>query len=186
MAIKINKRRFVPVVTSALIIIILILSYKPFLRTFVYPQKYSEYVTSAAASYGLDPLLIYSVIKAESGFDKDAQSPKGAKGLMQIMDTTAEWIYTQTEIDHYKGILVPKTNINTGSWYLSKLLSDENGNLIAALASYNAGGTNVAKWKNSAGTDYIDTSDIEFAETENYVNKILKYYKDYKKLYREE
>ena len=63
-----------------------------------YPQKYSEYVNKAAADYNLPPALIYAVIRTESGFDPDAESSVGARGLMQLMPSSFEWLLQQEDL----------------------------------------------------------------------------------------
>ena len=138
-----------------------------------------------ADRYDVDENMIYSIIKAESGFDEEAVSHAGAKGLMQLTDSTAEWILGKLGISLEKSedIFAPNINIMLGTWYIAKLIEDNGGNITAALASYNAGGANVRKWKQHAGTDDIKPEDMEFKETEDYVNKTLEYYEIYNKLW---
>ena len=131
----------------------------------------------------MDKLLVFSVIKTESGFNEKAQSAKNAKGLMQITDETATWAFEQIGLDENSDIFNPEINIQVGTWYLSKLIDDNGGDLTTALASYNAGSGNVQKWKESSGKKIIAIHDIEFKETENYVKKTLRFYDVYKKLY---
>ena len=80
--------------------------------------------------------------------------------------------------------LLPVGDISTIDSFCSKLIKDNSGDLVTALASYNAGSGNVQKWKDASGKDTIAFTDIEFKETENYVKKTLKYYDVYKKLYK--
>lgn len=155
-------------------------------KTYIYPLKYSEYVERAAEKYNIDKYLVYSIIKAESSFNEYARSHADAKGLMQVTDETAEWAAEQMDIQRDFNIYNPEININIGTWYISKLTSDNNGNLMLALASYNAGGGNVKKWLEKSDTDEFDMENIEFEETRTYVEKTLKYYKKYKKLYETE
>ena len=157
--------------------------YKPLMKNILYPTQYENIVEKYAAEYNIDTLLVYSVIKTESGFNERAQSAKEAKGLMQITDETAGWAFEQIGIDKNSDIFEPEINIQVGTWYLSKLISDNKGDLVTALASYNAGSGNVQKWKENSGKKAIDVTDIEFKETKNYVNKTLKYYDVYKNLY---
>lgn len=150
----------------------------------LYPKKYSYEVEKYAKEYNVDENLIYAVIKAESNFDENAISRKNAKGLMQLMyDTATEIAKTiNLEIDEKK-ILEPDNNINIGTKYLSILISKYQ-NIEVALAAYNAGSGNVDSWI-ANGTIKADGSDIEnvpFKETNNYVRKILRDYKIYKKL----
>ena len=181
LVILVNKKK--AVWTALLIIIFLgiIIGYKPYLKRFEYPLKFSEYVLDSADRYNLDPYLIYSVIKAESKFNANAKSLKEAQGLMQITPETADWAKEIMGYPKDADIFSPQVNIDIGSWYLAKLLSDHNGDLTAALAAYNAGSSNVNGWKDERGI--LDPENIQFEETYDYVNKITEYYKTYQKLY---
>lgn len=95
-------------------------------------QSYDKFIAAAAAKYGVHEALIKGVIQTESGFDADAVSPAGAKGLMQLMDDTARWLGVQNPWD-------PAQNIDAGTRYLSYLLRKYDGNVYPALAAYNAG-----------------------------------------------
>ena len=152
----------------------------------LYPRKYSEHVQKYSKEFGLDENLVYSVIKVESKFRKDAISHKGAKGLMQISDITREWAKEELNLGEID-IFDPETNIKIGCWYLSKLYR-EFGRLDLVIAAYNGGSGNVTKWLN----DYTYSKDgksldlIPFEETSMYVKKITKNYKMYNKLYNKE
>ncbi len=151
----------------------------------IYKLDYSEYVEKYSKEYDVDKYLIYAIIKAESNFNKEAVSNKGAKGLMQLMDSTAEEVASQININlDEDDILNPKININLGTKYISILIQKYN-NINLALTAYNAGSGNVDNWINE-GTLKSDGSDIEkvpFTETNNYVRKILRDYKIYNALY---
>ena len=151
----------------------------------LYPIKYSEYVEKYSKEYDVDTKLVYAIIKAESNFESDAVSGKGACGLMQLMYTTAEEIAEKLEINiNEKTIMDPKININLGTKYIS-ILIDKYENIGVALAAYNAGSGNVNSWIEE-GIIKADGSDIEnipYKETNNYVRKILRDYKIYEYLY---
>ncbi len=91
-----------------------------------------EVVNSASGRYRLDPDLVNSVIKAESGFNVRAVSPKGARGLMQLMPGTASQLGVPNAFD-------PQANVEGGTKYLRELLERYNFDLVKALAAYNAG-----------------------------------------------
>src|SRR6202049_4408418 len=91
-----------------------------------------EVVNSASGRYRLDPDLVNSVIKAESGFNVRAVSPKGAQGLMQLMPQTASQLGVRNAFD-------PQANVEAGTRYLRELLERYNFDLVKALAAYNAG-----------------------------------------------
>lgn len=96
-------------------------------------------VNAASGKHGIDPDLISSVIRAESGFNPHAVSRKGAQGLMQLMPATASKLGVRDSFD-------PAANVDGGTQYLSDLLSLYHGDIIKALAAYNAGPERVAQY----------------------------------------
>ena len=84
----------------------------------------------------MDPYLVLAVIKTESNFNENVESNKGAKGLMQIMDSTGEWIASKLEVDNFKDEMLfdPEINIKFGCWYINNLLIEFN-DLSLALAA---------------------------------------------------
>ncbi len=103
------------------------------------PPTLDELVASASTRYRLDPDLVNSVIRAESGFNVHARSPKGAQGLMQLMPETASKLGVNNAYD-------PRSNVDGGTKYLRQLLEKYNFDLIKALAAYNAGPERVDKF----------------------------------------
>ena len=156
----------------------------------MFPMKYSNYVEKYSDEYGLNKNLVYSIIKAESGFNPNAISPRNAKGLMQIMDSTGEWAAEKINIEDFESsmLLKPEINIRIGCWYISKLINQYDQNVELALSAYNAGSGNVAKWLKDTdiSSNGITLDRIPFKETENYVKKIKTYNYIYKKLYGEQ
>lgn len=157
-------------------------------KNFFFPYKYKEYVDKYSQEYDVDPLLVLSVIKGESNFDPDAISIRGAKGLMQIMDSTGEWIAEEIGIENFTPEMLfdEETNIRMGCWYL-KNLEGEFGSLDLIIAAYNAGSGHVTQWlgdeRYSENGDVLDY--IPFAETKKYVDKVKTNYNVYKYFYRE-
>jgi soluble lytic murein transglycosylase-like protein len=100
----------------------------------------SEVVSAASDRYRLDPDLVNSVIRAESGFKVHAVSPKGAQGLMQLMPGTASKLGVPNAFD-------PEANVDGGTRYLRELLERYNFDIIKALAAYNAGPQRVEQYK---------------------------------------
>ena len=151
----------------------------------IYKIEYEEYVDKYSEEYDVDKYLIFAIIKAESNFDEKAQSNKGAKGLMQLMDATAGDIAKSLDMKLDDGdILIPEININLGTNYIAMLINKYE-NIELALAAYNAGSGNVDTWIDE-GTLQDNGSDIEnipYNETNNYVRKILRDYDIYKELY---
>jgi soluble lytic murein transglycosylase-like protein len=103
------------------------------------PVDLNEVVRTASGTYSLDPDLVNSVIRAESGFNVRAVSPKGAQGLMQLMPQTASQLGVQNAFD-------AEANVNGGTRYLRELLERYNFDLIKALAAYNAGPQRVEQY----------------------------------------
>lgn len=153
---------------------------------YLYPLKYEKHIVGYARQYGTDPYMIASVIKVESGFSPYVVSGKGAMGLMQIMPDTAKWAAEKMNMKDFKieELMVPETNIKIGTWYLSELLEEFDGNATLALAAYNGGRGNVREWIKSGMMKQSSECDIPFAETKNFVLKVKKAYKWYKKLYK--
>ena len=100
----------------------------------------NEVVNIASAAYHLDPDLVNSVIHAESGFNAHAVSPKGARGLMQLMPGTASQLGVNDSFD-------PQANVTGGSRYLRELLERYDFDLVKALAAYNAGPERVEQYR---------------------------------------
>lgn len=155
--------------------------------TKVYKLEYTEYVKKYANEYNVDEYLIYAIIKAESNFEPNAESHRGAKGLMQLMYSTAEDISKRIGIElNEDNILEPGININLGTKYISMLIQKYN-NINLALAAYNAGSGNVDGWieKGTLKSDGSDIENVPFTETNNYVRKILRDYEIYINIYEE-
>jgi soluble lytic murein transglycosylase len=131
-----------------------------------YPLRYEQIVTGHAENYRLEPQLIAAVIYQESKFDADAVSGSGAVGLMQLLPATAQGIADRTGASGWQqdDLLDPELNVRYGSWYLRHLL-DKYGDEELALAAYNAGQTNVDRWR-ARGVG------IQFAETRAYVERV--------------
>jgi soluble lytic murein transglycosylase len=102
-------------------------------------------VISAAQSKGLAPELVLGMIEVESVFRYNAESPVGARGLMQLMPATAEMLAQKMGLTRY-AIEDPAFNITAGTTYLADLLLQFNGDFRIALAAYNAGPTRVGGW----------------------------------------
>lgn len=147
-----------------------------------YPLAYYDVIKNEAINNSLDPVLVFAVVKAESDFNETAVSNKGAVGLMQLLPRTAESIAQSFGFDDYHtGLLfVPDLNIKLGCGYL-KYLTNKFDNILEVLVAYNAGEGTLNKMKASVVNFTIE--DVTIKETKNYVNKVFKYMKTYKKLY---
>lgn len=127
-----------------------------------FPNKYASELNAAADEFGLDRTLVRAVVWAESKFDKNARSAKGAKGLMQLMPETFSLCASALCIDNANPFSV-RDNVRCGCYYLSTLSKSFGGNTRAALMAYNAGEANARKFVNGEPV---------FAETKKYVDDV--------------
>lgn len=175
------------IVLCIFILLFGILKVQNYILKKIYKTEYSEYVYKYSEENGIDPLLTFSVIKAESNFKRNIKSTSGAIGLMQLMESTAveEANEINEEIIVTESLYNPEMNIKIGTKYFAKLMKKYDNYLIA-LAAYNAGIGNVDSWIKD-GIIKADGSDIEnipFKETNNYVRKIVRNYRIYQELYK--
>lgn len=149
----------------------------------LYPYLYGSLIEYWAKRRGLETSIVFSLIKAESSFEKNAVSRPGAVGLMQVMPSTANDISKELKYFDYN-LKTPKDNIIIGTYYLKKRISTT-GSLYKALASYNGGIGNVRKWEKSYGhlSKELFIEAIPFSQTRNYIKKILVYSVFYDALY---
>jgi soluble lytic murein transglycosylase len=145
-----------------------------------YPLRYEQIVTGHAENYNLEPQLVAAVIYQESKFDTNAVSSSGAVGLMQLLPETAQGIADRTGGHgwHESDLVNPELNIRYGAWYLRHLL-DKYGSEVLALAAYNAGQSNVDRWRDQG-------VGIQFAETRRYVARVQRLKEIYADAYRSE
>jgi soluble lytic murein transglycosylase len=150
------------------------------------PLRHDDIIRQQAQDKDLDPALIAGVIFAESHF-RDQTSHAGAKGLMQLMPETADYIADKSGgIAFEQGDLAtPQVNIAYGSWYLRHLLDRYDDSEVLALAAYNAGLGNVDDWLADRG-GRVGVADIPFPETREYVRKVLEAREDYHRAYPSE
>ena len=142
------------------------------IANFVYPIYYRNSVKQYSTEYDVDEFLIYSIIKAESGHNKDAVSPKGATGLMQIMDSTAIDVMNRLKIEEDLDRLTdPDFNIRIGTYYVKYLLERYDGNFDKAIAAYNAGLSNADRWQEDANDEEF-LQNIDIKETREYVKRV--------------
>jgi len=157
------------------------------LRYIIYPLKYQEIVSKYSEEYDLDPFLIYAMIKVESSFDEKAVSSKDARGLMQIMPTTATWIADKIKDNMFDtdDLFEPDKNIMMGAWYINYLREKFDGNVSLAIMAYNAGPGSVQNWllDESVSSDGKTIDKAPYEETANYERKIMDSYKMYKQIY---
>ncbi|MGH2952812.1 MAG: lytic transglycosylase domain-containing protein [Solirubrobacterales bacterium] len=154
------------------------------IREVTLPLRHDDIVRQQAEEKDLDPALIAAVIYAESKFREGEVSDAGARGLMQVTPRTALAIAEQTGGSEFvvADLDDAQINISYGSRHLRDLLDAYAGNLIAALAAYNAGGGNVDEW----GGDGLEADDIRFEETRAYVDEVLEKRDEYRENYADD
>ena len=147
------------------------------------PLRHDDIIRQQAAEKGVPADLIAAVIYEESKFE-DQTSSAGARGLMQITPDTADTIENLSggETFVYEDLADPDLNIRYGTFYLAYLLDKYDGDVVAALAAYNAGEGNADDW----GGASMKLSDIEFGETSDYVRDVLERRDQYRDKYADE
>ena len=153
-------------------------------RKIFYPlSDYKNEIIFAAEKYDIDAALVFAMIRTESRFYKNALSDKGAAGLMQITEKTAEYVASLRGIAEYD-IFEPITNIDFGCYYY-KYLESKFKDKNTCLAAYNAGEGNVSVWLKDINysADGITIYKIPIKETAEYVDKVNKSLRKYKNLY---
>jgi peptidoglycan lytic transglycosylase len=147
------------------------------------PLRHEDIIRQQAAEKGVDASLIAAVIYAESKFD-DRTSSAGARGLMQVTPQAAK------DIERHSGgttfqlgdLSNPEINIRYGTFLLRELLDRYEGDVVAALAAYNAGPGNVDRW----GGGNLTVAEIPFPETRAYVEDVLDKQRAYRDTYAKE
>ncbi|WDV47305.1 lytic transglycosylase domain-containing protein [Clostridiaceae bacterium M8S5] len=181
---KVYKRRKGILLILCVLLIIGLVNIKKIGKA-IFSIKYEKQIYTYAKEYSLDPLLVASIIRAESSFRLKVKSPKGAIGLMQIMPSTGKWAAKEMGIDEYSDekLYDENTNISIGCWYINKLSQYYNGETDIILAAYNAGSGNVNKWIKNGIIKNGYTEKIPFNETKTYIKRVNMYYKIYKFLH---
>jgi soluble lytic murein transglycosylase len=188
-----RKGKALVILVSLLAIVVFLLCYFQVpnqIMKRMYPKKYQEFVSYYANEYQVEEDLVYAVIKAESNFNPEAHSHKGAKGLMQLMEDTAKDVAKKTELANSldqitERLSEPEVNIQLGTKYLSVLLERYHHKEVA-LTAYNAGIGTVDNWieKGIIKADGSDIENVPYQETNQYVRKILRDHQIYQKLYK--
>lgn len=167
-------------------ILVLLINSTWFLKIF-YPFPHQELIIPRSAEHQVDPYLVLAIIRTESKFQAKANSNAGAKGLMQIMPDTGSWIAKQMGIPDFteEKLYQADYNIPMGIWYISYLNSVFGKDVSKVLAAYNAGEYKVKKWiaEGIWTGRQEDIVQIPYAETREYIDKVLIDYHIYKRIY---
>jgi soluble lytic murein transglycosylase len=157
-----------------------------YLQRLAYPTYFSDLVISEARAQKLDPMLLYALIRQESLFEPSAGSRAGARGLMQVIPDTGDYVAGLTGWDEYshEDLWKPYVNVFFGAWYFAKMLKMFDGNLFAALAAYNAGPGNAIRWYQAVPDDVdLLIEAIDLKETRYYVETVYEQYAMYTAIY---
>ena len=154
------------------------------------PLRHEDIIRQQAADKGVDASLIAAVIYTESHF-RDQTSHAGATGLMQLLPSTADYIARKSGGTRFtrSDLATPQINIAYGTWYLRYLLQKYHGNVVLTLAAYNAGEGKVDQWWQAAraqGQPFDVARHIPFAETRDYVHRVLAARREYRHNYAHE
>ena len=135
----------------------------------------------------IDPFLVYSVMRQESMFDAQITSPAGARGLMQIMPTTGDFLAKSEKVEKYNKDLLYNAylNIRLGVRYLNDLYAEYKGDYIGVLGNYNAGPVPAKRWlANHSSLPWdIRVEEVSYWETRDYVKRVMGNYWLYKEIY---
>jgi soluble lytic murein transglycosylase len=155
---------------------------------FAFPRAWDSSVTKASKTTTVPEEMIWGIMRAESHFRQDAQSPVGALGLMQIMPFTGRKVASLMNWNSFetRSLLDPDTNIRLGSRYLQRLNEKFAGSIPLVAASYNAGPHRVSAWVRNFGNLEMDEfiEHIPFVETRNYVKRVSRNFQIYGLLYK--
>lgn len=185
-----RRRRLVLALgAAALVALVAVLTaplFQKAIRDLSLPLQHEDIIRQQAAEKHLDPALIAAVIYAESKFDART-SRAGAEGLMQLLPQTAEYLAGQSGATTFTvaDLSTPQVNIAYGSYYLRFLIDHYRGQVMPAIAAYNAGATNVDRWLAEAQADghAFTIDDIPFPETRAYVERVMRAQGDYRRTY---
>jgi soluble lytic murein transglycosylase len=144
-----------------------------------FPMPFKNAVLTRTKQIGLDPAYVYGLIRQESRFIMDARSGVGASGLMQVMPATARWTAKKIGLNDFQAHQINDrdTNIAIGTGYLKLVLDTFSGSMPMAAAAYNAGPNRPRMWRGQSGGPVWEAAiwaeNVPFAETRDYVKKVL-------------
>jgi soluble lytic murein transglycosylase len=146
-----------------------------------FPLPLREPLQARALASGLDPALLYGLIRQESRFVADIRSSVGAAGLMQLMPATARWTAKKVGLAFRPGMVTDtQVNLQLGAAYLRRVLDDFDGSLVLATTAYNAGPSRSRRWREGPAIEAVAwVESIPFNETRDYVKQVLSNQVDY-------
>jgi soluble lytic murein transglycosylase len=158
------------------------------IQRLAYPLHYQDLIVAQARDQAVDPLLLFALIRQESLFEPSVSSHANARGLTQVIPTTGEWIAGRLGWSDWDedDLQLPYVNVHLGTWYLNFQLSTFQGEIIPALAAYNAGPGNAQKWLDDTPDLDLFVETIPFSESRRYIRYVYENYGHYRRLYAPE
>lgn len=152
----------------------------------LYPLYYEDAIRERALEYEIDPLLVLAMIREESRFNSWNESVAGARGLMQIIFSTGEWIAQKLNLEDFNDdmLFISEINIDLGSWYINYLKERFFNDPILIISGYNAGPGTTSKWLKQYDRSDLDNfvENVPYSETREHIKKVIKSYQMYKRL----
>jgi len=152
----------------------------------LYPLYYEDMIRERALEYEIDPLLVLAMIREESRFNSWDESVAGARGLMQIIFSTGEWIAQKINLEEFNDEMLfdPEINIDLGCWYIYYLEERFSNDSILVISGYNAGPGTTSKWLKQYDRSDLDNfvENVPYSETREHIKKVIKSYHMYKRL----
>jgi len=152
----------------------------------LYPLYYDDVIRKRALEYEIDPLLVLAMIREESRFNPWNESVAGARGLMQIIFSTGEWIAQKLNLEDFTDEMLfdPEVNIDLGCWYIDYLKERFTNDSILVISGYNAGPGTTSKWLKQYDRSDLDNfvENVPYSETREHIKKVMKSYQMYKRL----
>ncbi len=152
----------------------------------LFPVFYEDVIRERALEYEIDPFLVLAMIREESRFNPWNESVAGARGLMQIIFSTGEWIAQKLNLEDFTDEMLfsHEVNINLGCWYINYLKERFSNDSILMISGYNAGPGTTSKWLKEYDRSDLDNfvENIPYSETREHIKKVMKSYQMYKRL----
>ncbi|MCL4301104.1 MAG: transglycosylase SLT domain-containing protein [Anaerolineae bacterium] len=157
-----------------------------FIQRLFYPILFDDLIFIEAEQHEVDPALLLAIMRQESLFEASAESIAGARGLMQVMPATGDYVAERSDFEreyHPDQLWLPYISVKFGAWYISQQLGMFDGNQFAALAAYNAGPGNVLEWIKTSNDLDIFVERIPYRESRVYIRNIYVNLAAYRRLY---
>lgn len=152
-----------------------------------HPRSYLDLIEAMGEEYNIKPAFLLAIILNESSFRTTAQSNVGARGLMQVMEDTGEWVALKLGVNDYSydRLFEAELNLRFGSWYMRYLADRFRGDPTLVACAYHAGPGSVEKWLNQYSEDglVLDIEKLQDGPTKSYAKRIYRDYAIYEQLF---